>query len=71
MDRGPRRLARRAETPLAEEPVLASRGPGVVGKSTLLRTIAGGHRVPVFDLDDLPTRDAATADPVSRGVEPR
>lgn len=38
-------------------------GPRAVGKSTLLREVAGLLGAELVDLDDLATRDAATADP--------
>jgi len=59
----PRRLQAVAEGRLREEPVVALQGPRTVGKSTLLRNIADARGVPVFDLDDLATRDAVAADP--------
>jgi uncharacterized protein len=48
---------------LTEEPVIALQGPRAVGKTTLLRDIAGAHGVQVLDLDDLATRGAVAADP--------
>lgn len=46
-----------------EEPVVALQGPRTVGKTTLLRAIAGIEGVEVIDLDDPATREAAEADP--------
>ncbi len=48
---------------LDEEPVIAMQGPRAVGKTTLLRTVADDHGVPVIDLDDLATREAVASDP--------
>lgn len=48
---------------MAEEPVLALHGPRSVGKSTLLRDVAGRHGVAAIDLDDLAVREALAADP--------
>ena len=48
---------------LLEEPVVALHGPRTVGKSTLLRSLSLRTNVGLFDLDDLATRDAASADP--------
>lgn len=46
-----------------DEPVVAVHGPRSVGKSTLLRTLASTRDVPVLDLDDVETREAARANP--------
>ena len=48
---------------LAEEPVVILTGARTVGKSTLLAACARRHAAPVIDLDDIPTRRAAAADP--------
>lgn len=48
---------------LAEDPVLLLEGPRTVGKSTLLRLIAGGSSAVVLDLDDVAMREAVAADP--------
>lgn len=48
---------------LLDEPVVAITGPRTVGKSTLLAAYARPRSIPIFDLDDLPTRDAVRADP--------
>lgn len=48
---------------LADDPVVLLEGPRSVGKSTLLREIARRLGAVLLDLDDLPTRDAVTADP--------
>jgi uncharacterized protein len=48
---------------MAEEPVVALHGPRAVGKTTLLRSLAGAHGAEVIDLDDLATREAVTVDP--------
>jgi uncharacterized protein len=50
---------------MTEEPVVAIQGPRSAGKSTMLRAIAKRLKVEVFDLDDLATRDAVLADPIS------
>ncbi len=50
---------------MAEEPVVALQGPRSVGKSTLLNVLAAAHGAQVFDLDELATRDAVAADPVT------
>lgn len=50
-------------TRMRDEPVVLLQGPRSVGKSTLLRQLAGGFGVDVIDLDDLATRDAVAADP--------
>lgn len=63
-------VPRRAETltvaRLDEEPVVVLEGPRTVGKTQVMRAVAaqlGG--VPVFDLDDGPTRDALANDPAT------
>lgn len=43
---------------LAEEPVIVLQGPRSVGKSTILREIAGNHRVALIELDDPSVQDA-------------
>ena len=48
---------------MADDPVLLLEGPRSVGKSTLLREIAGLRGARILDLDDLATRDAVAADP--------
>src|SRR5262245_22017951 len=58
-----RRLASVVCSRLADEPAVLIQGPRAVGKSTLLQAIAGATDRVVHDLDDLPTRDAALADP--------
>lgn len=47
----------------ADEPVIALHGPRAVGKSTVLRSFADAHGVPVVDLDDPAVRDAVLANP--------
>lgn len=59
----PRHLAATVAERLVEEPVVVLHGARTVGKSTLLRVCAAAHGVGVIDLDDLPTRRAAAADP--------
>jgi uncharacterized protein len=58
-----RRLTAVAEARLAEEPVLVLNGPRTVGKSTLLRQLAGRLGRPVIDCDDPATRAAVRNDP--------
>jgi predicted AAA+ superfamily ATPase len=58
-----RRVAPIVRMLLREEPVVAIQGPRSVGKTTLLREIAGAEQVQVFDLDDPATRTAVAADP--------
>lgn len=58
-----RRVAPIVRMLLGEEPVVAIQGPRSVGKTTLLREIAGAEHVQVFDLDDPATRTAVAADP--------
>jgi predicted AAA+ superfamily ATPase len=55
-----------------DEPVIVLQGPRAVGKSTLLRALAGSRSREVIDLDDLATRDAVRADPALfvRGESP-
>jgi predicted AAA+ superfamily ATPase len=48
---------------MLDEPVVLLQGPRSVGKSTLLRQIAGQAGGTLIDLDDLPTRRAALDDP--------
>lgn len=48
---------------MGTEPVIMLTGPRAVGKSTLLAALARSLRREIVDLDDLPTRDAARADP--------
>jgi len=57
---GPISLAR-----FQEESVLLLQGPRSVGKSTLLRELAGNLGAAVLDLDDVATRDAVRADPAT------
>ncbi len=58
-----RRLTSVALERFEEESVLLLQGPRSVGKSTLLRELAGQLDAEVVDLDDLATRDAVAADP--------
>lgn len=58
-----RRLHSVVQRRLTDEPVVALQGPRAVGKSTLLTSIASACGRSVLDLDDLATRDAASADP--------
>ena len=60
-----RRIDASIESFLADEPVVAIQGPRTVGKSTLLRALAQRHGAQVFDLDDLATRSAVAADPLT------
>jgi predicted AAA+ superfamily ATPase len=48
---------------LAEEPVIAVQGARTVGKSTMVRFLAGQAEREVVDLDDPETRDAVDASP--------
>ena len=59
----PRRALGVAVDRMLEEPVVLLEGPRAVGKSTLLRQIAGRCGGTVIDLDDLPTRALAQEDP--------
>jgi predicted AAA+ superfamily ATPase len=59
----PRNLAPVVTARLTEEPVVVLTGARTVGKSTLIRACAEDHGVPVFDLDDVTTRQAVAADP--------
>src|SRR5450755_4055107 len=63
-----RRLREVVEARLAEEPVVVLNGPRTVGKSTLLRELAGRLGRAVLDCDDLATRAAVRDDP-ARFVE--
>lgn len=58
-----RRISAIVRALLHDEPVVALQGPRAVGKTTLLRQVAGDLGVEVVDLDDLATREAAQADP--------
>jgi len=58
-----RRLGAIARERFDEEPVLLLQGPRTVGKSTLLRELAGRLGAKVVDLDDVATREAVAADP--------
>lgn len=58
-----RRLYGAMRARLEVEPVVVLEGPRAVGKSTLLRSLAGSVGREVIDLDDLPTRDAVKDDP--------
>lgn len=60
-----RRLGAIALDRLSEEPVVLLQGPRSVGKSTLLRYLAGQLGVEILDLDDVATRDAMSADPAT------
>jgi predicted AAA+ superfamily ATPase len=57
---------------LTDEPVILLEGPRAVGKSTVLRALAGHLHGELLDLDDLATRDATLTDPTtmiaSRGL---
>jgi predicted AAA+ superfamily ATPase len=57
---------------VSEEPAVLIEGPRGSGKSTVLRSIAAEHGVPIVDLDDLPTRAAilegSTTPLLSRGL---
>jgi predicted AAA+ superfamily ATPase len=50
---------------LAEEPVVAVQGARTVGKSTMLRALAGSAGRGVVDLDDPQVRDAVDASPAA------
>lgn len=58
-----RRLEDIAARRMEESPVVLLQGPRSVGKSTLLRMLAGRHRGHVVDLDDPAVRAAAEDDP--------
>jgi len=59
----PRRLTPIIASRLAEEPVVLLQGPRSVGKSTLLRSLAGSVGAEIVDLDDVAVRDAVARDP--------
>ena len=59
----PRRLGGILDTLTNDEPVIALHGPRAVGKSTMLRALAGARGVPVLDLDDPEIQDAVRANP--------
>ena len=61
----PRRLGPVALDRLQDEPVVLLQGPRAVGKSTLLRHLAGVTEARLLDLDDVATRDAVAADPAT------
>lgn len=50
---------------LRDEPVVLLQGPRSVGKSTLMRELAGQLGAEILDLDDVATRDAVSADPAT------
>ncbi|SNY29203.1 ATP-binding protein [Paractinoplanes atraurantiacus] len=58
-----RRVATLLDDLLQVEPVIALHGPRSVGKSTVLRALAGARGVAVLDLDDIGIRDAVVANP--------
>ena len=58
-----RRVEDIARQRMAEAPVVLLQGPRTVGKSTLLRALAGRCGGRVVDLDDTATRDAVADDP--------
>lgn len=60
-----RRLTATVETRLTGFPVVVVAGARAAGKSVLLRQLAEEHGVTVVDLDDLDTRELATADPAT------
>lgn len=60
-----RRLTATIQVRMREEQVVLLQGPRSVGKSTLLREVAAQLGAELVDLDDLDTRDAATADPAT------
>ncbi len=55
---------------VSEEPAVLIEGPRGSGKSTLLRAIADEYRVPIVDLDDLPTRTAVVEGSVAPLLSP-
>lgn len=65
-----RRLGALALSRIEDEPVVLLQGPRTVGKSTLLRWIAGELDADVLDLDDIATRDATRADPQTMVARP-
>lgn len=65
-----RRLTRVALERFEDEPVLLLQGPRSVGKSTLLRELAGRLDAHLVDLDDVATRDAVAADPATFAARP-
>ena len=58
-----RRVEEIARQRMTEAPVLLLHGPRSVGKSTLLRALAGGGRAGVIDLDDPAVRANVADDP--------
>jgi len=68
----PRRIGAVTLDRLGEEPVVLLQGPRSVGKSTLLRRLAGDTGARLLDLDDVATRDAVASDPATfvGGPEP-
>lgn len=63
MDLVKRRLEEVAVSRMAESPVVLLQGPRSVGKSTLLRILAGRYGGRVVDLDDPAVRSAVVDDP--------
>ena len=60
-----RRVLAVALARMAESPVVLLEGPRTVGKSTLLRALAGQTGGALLDLDDPLTRDAVATDPAT------
>lgn len=61
-----RRLEEVAVSRMAESPVVLLQGPRSVGKSTLLRILAGRYGGRVVDLDDPAVRSAVVDDSTLR-----
>lgn len=69
----PRLVAEPVAEALEDEPVVLLHGPRQVGKTTLVRTIAGHDARTYFSFDDDALRGAASADPIGfvRGLPER
>ncbi|SBW21534.1 ATP-binding protein [Protofrankia symbiont of Coriaria ruscifolia] len=67
----PRRLAPIVASRMLEESVVLLQGPRSVGKSTLLRNLAGEVGAELVDLDDVAIRDAVARDPGTFVAGPR
>ena len=66
----PRRLLRVLRERMADEPVIVLHGLRSVGKSTLLRDLAGEVAATVVDLDEPAVRQAVSADPMLYATAP-
>jgi uncharacterized protein len=66
----PRRLHPVLRERMADEPVIVLHGPRSVGKSTLLRDLAGELATTVVDLDEPAVRQAVSVDPTLYATAP-